>query len=71
MGHRFVLQVLFSETANTEAREKLSADLEFLEFQKLFEARMTNFNINQILLNKISYQFSSDNQAIYCEKHPY
>jgi hypothetical protein len=59
------------KTANTKAREKLSTDLEFLEFQKLFEAHLTNFNINQILLNKISYQFSSDNQAIYCGKHPY
>ncbi len=37
--------------------EKVSADLESLEFYKNFGVRLTKFENNQILLNKISHRF--------------
>jgi hypothetical protein len=36
--------------ATTEAREKLSVDLESFEFYKFIDASMTKFKNNQILL---------------------
>jgi hypothetical protein len=40
------------------AREKISTDLESLEFQKNFDVCLTKFKKNnQILLNKISHRF--------------
>ncbi len=41
-----------------------TADLDSLEFQELFDAHLTKFENNQILLYKIG------NQAIYWVKHP-
>jgi hypothetical protein len=43
--------------AATETREKISTDLESVEFQKLFDACLTKFENDQILLNKISHRF--------------
>jgi hypothetical protein len=49
------------QTANnsttTDARENISAHLESLEFQKIFDAHFAEFKNNQILLNKISHRF--------------
>jgi hypothetical protein len=42
---------------NTEAREKISADLESLKFHNFLNVGFTTFKNNQILLNKISHQF--------------
>jgi hypothetical protein len=39
-------------SATTEAREKICAYLESLEFWKHFDACLTKFENNQILLNK-------------------
>jgi hypothetical protein len=44
-------------TTTTKAREKLSTDLESLEFLKTFNVRQTKFRNSQILLNKISHIF--------------
>ncbi len=41
-------------SATTEAREKISTYLEFLEF---FDAYLTKFENYQILLNKVSHRF--------------
>jgi hypothetical protein len=43
--------------ATTEAREKISAYLESLEFWKVFDVCFTKFENDQILLNKISCRF--------------
>ncbi len=40
-----------------KAREKISTDLEFLEFYKEFDACSTTFENNHILRNKISHRF--------------
>ncbi len=37
--------------------KKIRTYLESLEFQKFFDIRLTEFENNQILLNKISYRF--------------
>ncbi len=60
-------------SANTEAGEKISTDLESLEFQKFFDVFLTKLKNNQILLNKISHRFlvSTNNQAIYWVKEPH
>ncbi len=41
----------------TEAIEEISTDLESLVFKKKVDISTTLFEINLILLNKISYQF--------------
>jgi hypothetical protein len=42
-------------TASTESRQKMNTDFESLEFLKFFDACLTSFKNNQILLNKISH----------------
>ncbi len=44
-------------STTTKAREKISADLETLQFQKFFAVCLTKFKNKQILLYKISYRF--------------
>jgi hypothetical protein len=44
-------------STTAKAREKISTDLESLEFYKFFDACFTKFKKNQILLNKISHRF--------------
>jgi hypothetical protein len=44
-------------STNTKAREKISTDLDSLEFYKNFDVCLTKFKNNQILLNKISHIF--------------
>jgi hypothetical protein len=51
----------------TKAREKLSADLELLEFNRFLDACLTKLKNNQIILNPQSY---TDKQAIYWIKFP-
>ncbi len=46
-----------NNSATTEAREKICADLETLEFQKYSDVCLTKFENYQILLNKISHRF--------------
>ena len=46
-----------NNSATTEAREKISTDLEYLEFLKFFDECLTNFKNNIILPNKISHRF--------------
>ncbi len=53
-----------------KAREKLSTDLESLQFKKCFDVCLTKFKTNHILLNKIKPQNSTDHHAIYCVKEP-
>jgi hypothetical protein len=53
---RYVLQLLHSETSQT-AREKISTELESLEFLKFFDECLTKFENNQILFHKISHRF--------------
>ncbi len=60
-----------NNSATTEAREKISTDLESLEFQKFFDIGLTIFQNNQILHNKISHIFHLTNQAIQCAKEPH
>jgi hypothetical protein len=48
---------IVNSSATTEAREKISAYLESLEFQKFFDACLTKFENYQILRNKISHRF--------------
>jgi hypothetical protein len=43
-----------NNSATTEAREKISTDLESLEF---FDVCLAKFKCNKILLNKISHRF--------------
>jgi hypothetical protein len=43
-------------STTTNAREKISIDLESLEFNKI-DACLTSFKNNQILLDEISYRF--------------
>ncbi len=58
---RFVLQLLFSEksqnSATTEDREKISADLDSEQFENFFDIGLTKFETYQILFNKISHRF--------------
>jgi len=44
-------------STTTKAREKNSTDMESLEFKTFFDACLTKFKNNQILLNKISHRF--------------
>ncbi len=44
-------------STTTEAREKMSAVLESLEFNTKNDACLTKFNKNQILVNKISHVY--------------
>ncbi len=46
-----------NNSATTEAREKISTDLNTLEFEKFFDVCLTKIENNQILLNKISHRF--------------
>jgi len=46
-----------NNATNPEAREKISTDLESLEFLKCFDVGLNKFRNNQILLNKISHRF--------------
>ncbi len=57
-------------STNTIAGTKISTYLESLKFQEFFDVRLTKFENNQILLNKIS-QISTDNPAIYWVKEPH
>jgi hypothetical protein len=50
-------QKIANNSATTEARDKISTYLEFLEFYNLFDACWTNFENYQIWLNKISHRF--------------
>ncbi len=60
-------------SAMPEAREKISTYLEFSEFQKFYDACLTKFKSNQILLNKIGHRFllTTNNRAIYQAKEPH
>jgi hypothetical protein len=49
-------------STTTKAREKISTDLESLEFENFFDVGLTKFKNNQILLWT---QISTDNQVIY------
>jgi len=49
-------------STTTKAREKISTDLESLEFEKFFDVGLTKFKNNQILLWT---QISTDNRVIY------
>jgi hypothetical protein len=54
----------------TEAREKISTDLESLEFKKYFEAGLTKFKSSKILLNKFSHGFlATTMQCTRCDSH--
>jgi hypothetical protein len=44
-------------SATTEDREKISTYFESLEFEKIFDACLTQFENYHILLNKISHRF--------------
>jgi len=78
MGHKYVLEVLFCEksqkcycvrsnnSTDTGANEKISADLESLEVQKIFDLCWTN---SKILLHKINHCFLLS--AIYWAKPPH
>jgi hypothetical protein len=64
MGPRYAWQLLYSENSQkrinsttTEARGKVSAYLESLEFHKNIDSCLTTFKHNQILLNRIFSQF--------------
>jgi len=46
-----------NNSATTEAREKISTDLESLEFKSFFDAYLTKFKKLPIFLNKISHIF--------------
>ncbi len=48
-----------NNSATTEAREEISADLESLELKKIFDVCLNKFENNQILLNKISHRFQA------------
>ncbi len=43
-------------STTSKATEKISADLESIEFKKFFDVCLTNFKDNQILRNKISHR---------------
>jgi hypothetical protein len=58
-----IVNKIANNSTTTEAREKISADLESLNF-KIFYVCVTKYKNNQILLNKISH-FFRDNQAIF------
>ncbi len=45
---------IVNNSTTTTAREKISADLEFLVFQNVFDVGFAKFKNNQILLNKNS-----------------
>ncbi len=47
-NHRIVY-----DSATSEGREKVGADLESLKFKKIFDVFLIRFKDNQILLNKI------------------
>jgi hypothetical protein len=77
IGPRYVLQLLLvknhkvaNNSATTKAREKISTYLESVEFYKFFDACLTKFKSNLILLNKIT-QISSYIQAIEWVKEPH
>ncbi len=64
IGPKYVLKLMFCENhtiVNTpqtpDAREKISAYLESLEFWKIFDVCFTKFENYQILLNTISHRF--------------
>jgi hypothetical protein len=44
-------------STTTKAREKISTDLESLQFWKNFDVCLTKFKNNKILLNKIIHRF--------------
>ncbi len=46
-----------NNSAITETREKIITYLESVEFWKLFDICLTNFENYQILINKISHRF--------------
>jgi hypothetical protein len=50
-------QKITKNSTATEAREKISADLESLDFSKNFDACVTIFKNNRILLYKIGHRF--------------
>ncbi len=53
-----------NNSATTEAREKISTDLNTLEFEKLFDVCLTKIENNQILRNKISHRFLMTNKLL-------
>ncbi len=64
IGRGYVLEFLNNENHNivinsseVKAIEKISANLEFKEFWKKIDVCLTNFEINQILINKLCHQF--------------
>ncbi len=46
-----------NNSATTDARVKISGDLEFLEIKINFDIRLTKFEIYQVLPNKFSHRF--------------
>ncbi len=58
---------IYNNSATTEVRDKISTSLESIEYKEKFDACLTKFRNNQILINKIS--ISNDRQDIYKEKH--
>jgi hypothetical protein len=60
MFHNFYLvknHKIANNSSTTEARAKLSTDLESFEFQKFFEVCLTKFENYQILINKIIHRY--------------
>jgi hypothetical protein len=54
-----------------QAIEKISTDLESLDFLEFFDVRLTKFKNSQILLNKISHRIlSTDHQDVCWVKDP-
>ncbi len=58
-SHKFA-----NNSATTEAREKISADLGSFEFEKFFDVCFTKFENYQILLYKTSHGYLVTTQAI-------
>jgi hypothetical protein len=52
-----------NNSTTTTAKEKISVDLEFLEFQNVCDVGLGKFKTNQILLNNISNPSSNDNHV--------
>jgi hypothetical protein len=64
MVSKYVLQLLFSEksqkmlkTQQPQKLEKKNTDLESVEFKKFFDACLTKFKSNYILLKKVATDF--------------
>jgi hypothetical protein len=74
----YVLLFLFSQnntfvtnSATTEVREKISADLKSIEFKKIFDVRLTKCKDSKIFLDKISLRFLVATRLFPGVKHPH